>query len=124
MILCAIQSCGSSALISISAGIISDINFSMERGSAFGIFYLAFWLVNFIASMNGGYIIQYLNWQWIFYTFAIYGSFIFLLVMFFTLKLFAISIYQLQQLRPKIDLIHLLQYIYTHNIFNDDYSKY
>ncbi|CAG8776183.1 4726_t:CDS:2, partial [Gigaspora rosea] len=31
MILCAIQSCGSSALISISAGIISDIHFSMEE---------------------------------------------------------------------------------------------
>ncbi|RIB09459.1 major facilitator superfamily domain-containing protein [Gigaspora rosea] len=83
MILCAIQSCGSSALISISAGIISDIYFSTERGSAFGIFYLAFWLVNFIASMSGGYIIQYLNWQWMFYTLAIYGSFIFLLVIFF-----------------------------------------
>ncbi|CAG8650171.1 1962_t:CDS:2, partial [Scutellospora calospora] len=53
------------------------------RGGAFGIFYLAYWFANFIGTMNGGYIIQYLNWRWIFYILSIYGSFMLLLIIFF-----------------------------------------
>ncbi|CAG8762886.1 9326_t:CDS:2, partial [Gigaspora margarita] len=41
LILSAIQACGSSSTVSISAGIISDIYFPNDRGFAFGIFTLA-----------------------------------------------------------------------------------
>ncbi|CAG8802661.1 26825_t:CDS:2, partial [Gigaspora margarita] len=91
MILCAIQVCGCSGMYSISAGIISDIYCPKERGGAYGIFYLAYWFSNFIGTLSGGYIIQYLNWQWIFRILAIYGGFIFPFVILFVPETFCQS---------------------------------
>ncbi|RIB10491.1 major facilitator superfamily domain-containing protein [Gigaspora rosea] len=91
MILCAIQACGTSGMYSIGAGIISDIYCTKERGGAFGIFYLAYWFSNFIGTLSGGYIIQYLNWHWIFRILAIYGGFIFPFIVFFVPETFCQS---------------------------------
>ncbi|KAF0492851.1 MFS general substrate transporter [Gigaspora margarita] len=81
LILSAIQACGSSSTVSISAGIISDIYFPNDRGFAFGIFTLA--LSTLLGTASGGFIIQYLNWRWIYHFLTIYGGLIFLLVLFF-----------------------------------------
>ncbi|CAG8777700.1 1820_t:CDS:2, partial [Gigaspora margarita] len=91
MILCAIQVCGCSGMYSISAGIISDIYCPKERGGAYGIFYLAYWFSNFIGTLSSGYIIQYLNWHWIFRILAIYGGFIFPFVILFVPETFCQS---------------------------------
>ncbi|KAF0488808.1 MFS general substrate transporter [Gigaspora margarita] len=68
LILCAIQACGSSSSVSISAGIISDIYSPKDRGFAFGIFSLA--PATLTGTAAGGFIIQYLNWRWLFYYLA------------------------------------------------------
>ncbi|CAG8680044.1 32467_t:CDS:2 [Gigaspora margarita] len=81
LILCAIQACGSSSSVSISAGIISDIYSPKDRGFAFGIFSLA--PATLTGTAAGGFIIQYLNWRWLFYYLATYGGIIILLILCF-----------------------------------------
>ncbi|CAG8678427.1 9867_t:CDS:2, partial [Scutellospora calospora] len=73
MIMRAIQACGSSAVLSIGAGIISDIYDPIERGNAYGIFYLAYWIGPFLGPMCGGYLTEFLGWRWMFWFLAIYG---------------------------------------------------
>ncbi|KAF0492852.1 MFS general substrate transporter [Gigaspora margarita] len=75
------NACGSSSTVSVGAGIISDIYFPKDRGFAFGIFSLA--PATLIGTASGGYIIEYLNWRWIYYSLAIYGGTIFFLILFF-----------------------------------------
>ncbi|CAG8808396.1 29861_t:CDS:2, partial [Gigaspora margarita] len=70
-VLTAIQACGSSSTVSVGAGIISDIYFPKDRGFAFGIFSLA--PATLIGTASGGYIIEYLDWRWIYYSLAIYA---------------------------------------------------
>ncbi|CAG8508694.1 24491_t:CDS:2 [Racocetra persica] len=62
----AIQSCGNSSILPLSAGVISDIYGPLERGRAFGIFYFVFWIGPFLATILGGFIAQYLGWRCIF----------------------------------------------------------
>ncbi|KAF0475805.1 MFS general substrate transporter [Gigaspora margarita] len=81
LILTAIQACGSSSSLSMGAGIISDIYFPKDRGFAYGIFSLA--PATIMGTASGDYIIQYLNWRWIYYSLALYGGSIFLLILFF-----------------------------------------
>ncbi|RIB22983.1 major facilitator superfamily domain-containing protein [Gigaspora rosea] len=78
-----VQACGSSAVLSIGAGIISDIYVSTERGHAYGLFYLAYWFGPFLGPMCGGYLTEYLGWRWMFWFLAIYGGIIFLIIIFF-----------------------------------------
>ncbi|CAG8593950.1 22889_t:CDS:2 [Gigaspora margarita] len=79
----AVQACGSSAVLSIGAAIISDIYVSTERGHAYGLFYLAYWLGPFIGPMCGGYLTEYFGWRWMFWFLAIYGGIVFLIILFF-----------------------------------------
>ncbi|CAG8609596.1 15859_t:CDS:2 [Dentiscutata erythropus] len=83
LIMRAIQACGSSAVLSIGAGIISDIYISTERGHAYGLFYLAYWIGPFLGPMCGGYLTEYFGWRWMFWFLAIYGGIVFLIILFF-----------------------------------------
>ncbi|KAF0472158.1 MFS general substrate transporter [Gigaspora margarita] len=83
LIMRAVQACGSSAVLSIGSAIISDIYVSTERGHAYGLFYLAYWLGPFIGPMCGGYLTEYFGWRWMFWFLAIYGGIIFIMILLF-----------------------------------------
>ncbi|CAG8566031.1 1690_t:CDS:2 [Gigaspora rosea] len=83
LIMRAVQACGSSAVLSIGSAIISDIYVSTERGHAYGLFYLAYWLGPFIGPMCGGYLTEYFGWRWMFWFLAIYGGVIFIIILCF-----------------------------------------
>ncbi|RIB09596.1 major facilitator superfamily domain-containing protein [Gigaspora rosea] len=81
LIMRAVQACGSSAVLSIGAAIISDIYVS--TGHAYSLFYLAYWLGPFICPMCSGYLTEYFGWRWMFWFLAIYGGIIFIIILFF-----------------------------------------
>ncbi|CAG8488776.1 16045_t:CDS:2 [Cetraspora pellucida] len=86
-----IQACGNSAVLPLSAGIISDIYGPLERGRAFGIFYFVFWIGPFLATIFGGFIAQYLGWRWIFWLLAIFGGLLLILILFFLPETFNVN---------------------------------
>ncbi|CAG8518702.1 7102_t:CDS:10 [Ambispora gerdemannii] len=79
----ALQSCGASAAMCIGAGVITDIFRAEERGTAYGLFFIGPLLGPLIGPLIGGYINEYLNWRWIFWSLAIIGFLMLLLIFFF-----------------------------------------
>ncbi|CAI2162454.1 10790_t:CDS:2 [Funneliformis geosporum] len=78
-----IQSCGSSSVQSVSAGVISDIFIPSERGSAYGIFYAGYLAGQMIGPIFGGTVNQFLGWRWIFGICTILGGILVILTFFF-----------------------------------------
>ncbi|CAG8545472.1 5842_t:CDS:2 [Funneliformis mosseae] len=74
MILRAIQATGSSAVLCIGAGTLSDIYVPTELGTAYGLFYFGFFIGPLSGPLIGGYLTQYLHWRAIFWFLTIYGS--------------------------------------------------
>ncbi|RIA82508.1 major facilitator superfamily domain-containing protein [Glomus cerebriforme] len=83
MILRAIQAIGSSAVLCIGAGTLSDIYIPTELGTAYGLFYLGFFVGPLIGPLIGGYLTQYIHWRAIFWFLTIYGSTLLLVIYFF-----------------------------------------
>jgi multidrug resistance protein len=77
-----IQAIGSSAVLSVGAGTISDVFVRSERGRAMGIFFLGPLIGPIIGPSVGGVIGQYLSWRWIFWILAILSFFILVAVFF------------------------------------------
>ncbi|RGB36734.1 major facilitator superfamily domain-containing protein, partial [Rhizophagus diaphanus] len=77
-----VQACGASAVLSIGAGTISDIFHSLERGQAFGIFYLGPLVGPVMGPVIGGYVTDNLGWRWILWILAVIGSLILILIFF------------------------------------------
>ncbi|CAG8462774.1 31179_t:CDS:2 [Gigaspora margarita] len=75
-----VQACGLSAVLSIGAGIISDIYVSTKRGHAYGLFYLAYWFGPFLGS---DYPYRVSRLEMMFWFLAIYDSIVFLIIIFF-----------------------------------------
>ncbi|CAJ0901261.1 15499_t:CDS:2, partial [Entrophospora sp. SA101] len=83
-----LQSFGASAMLSIGAGVISDLYISTERGTAYGFFYMAYWTGPLLGPMIGGYFTEYTNWRWIFWFLTILGGINLLLVKIFVPETF------------------------------------
>ncbi|GES88466.1 major facilitator superfamily domain-containing protein [Rhizophagus clarus] len=83
MILRAIQAIGSSAVLCIGVGTLSDIYVPTELGTAYGLFYLGFFIGPLIGPLIGGYLTQYIHWRAIFWFLTIYGSILLLVIYFF-----------------------------------------
>ncbi|CAB4388529.1 unnamed protein product [Rhizophagus irregularis] len=77
-----VQACGASAVLSIGAGTISDVFHSLERGRAYGIFYLGPLVGPVIGPVIGGYVTDYLGWRWILWILAVIGGLILILIFF------------------------------------------
>ncbi|CAG8488794.1 16046_t:CDS:2 [Cetraspora pellucida] len=67
-----IQAIGNSAVLPLSAGVISDI-------------------YDPIGTTFGGFIAQYLGWRWIFWILTIFGGFLFILILFFLPETFNVN---------------------------------
>ncbi|CAH1762424.1 7581_t:CDS:2 [Entrophospora sp. SA101] len=78
-----LQSFGSSAMLSIGAGVISDVYNALERGTAYGFFYMAYWTGQLLGPMMGSYFAEYTSWRWIFWFLTILGGVNLLLVIIF-----------------------------------------
>ncbi|CAG8658273.1 16435_t:CDS:2, partial [Funneliformis caledonium] len=78
-----IQSCGSSAVQSVSAGVISDIFIPSDRGSSYGIFYAGYLAGQMIGPIFGGFVNQFLGWRWIFGICTILGGILVVIIFFF-----------------------------------------
>ncbi|CAJ0648815.1 12096_t:CDS:2 [Entrophospora sp. SA101] len=78
-----LQSFGSSAMLSIGAGVISDVYNALERGTAYGFFYMAYWIGQLLGPMIGSYFAEYASWRWIFWFLTILGGVNLLLVIIF-----------------------------------------
>ncbi|CAJ0637105.1 13487_t:CDS:2, partial [Entrophospora sp. SA101] len=78
-----LQSFGSSAMLSIGAGVIRDIYNIFERGTAYGFFYMAYWTGQLLGPMIGSYFAEYASWRWIFWFLTILGGVNLLLVIIF-----------------------------------------
>ncbi|CAB4394086.1 unnamed protein product [Rhizophagus irregularis] len=83
MILRALQATGSSAVLCIGAGTLSDIYVPTELGTAYGLFYFGFFVGPLIGPLIGGYLTQYVHWRAIFWFLTIYGSTLFLVIYLF-----------------------------------------
>ncbi|KAI7864216.1 major facilitator superfamily domain-containing protein [Mucor mucedo] len=75
-----IQAFGSSSVIAISAGILSDIVQSKKRGSFYGFYSLGQSLGPVLGPVIGGIISEKLGWRWIFWILLILGCTIFICV--------------------------------------------
>ncbi|CAJ0754501.1 7891_t:CDS:2, partial [Entrophospora sp. SA101] len=78
-----LQSFGASAMLSIGAGVISDVYNALERGTAYGFFYMAYWTGQLLGPMIGSYFAEYTSWRWIFWFLTILGGVNLLLVIIF-----------------------------------------
>ena len=79
-----LQATGSSSVLSIGAGTISDIFEPKERGRALGLFFLGPLIGPVIGPVIGGTLSQYVGWRWIF-GFVSAVSFVILLMVYFLL---------------------------------------
>ncbi|CAG8724416.1 5955_t:CDS:2, partial [Funneliformis mosseae] len=79
----AIQACGSSATQCLGAGVISDIYIPTERGWAYGILYLGFYIGDLGGPIIGGLLTERLGFTWIFWFQAIIGCILLPLILFF-----------------------------------------
>ncbi|CAI2162482.1 10853_t:CDS:2 [Funneliformis geosporum] len=79
----AIQACGSSATQCLGAGVISDIYIPTERGWAYGILYLGFYIGDLGGPIIGGFLAERLGFTWIFWFLAIFGCILLPLIFFF-----------------------------------------
>lgn len=79
-----LQATGSSSVLSIGAGTLSDIFEPEERGQAMGLFFLGPLVGPVIGPMIGGVLSQYAGWRWIF-GFVSIVSFIILVLIYFVL---------------------------------------
>jgi multidrug resistance protein len=76
-----VQSCGSSALLTVGAGTISDIYVREERGKAMGFYYLGPLMGPAVSAPIGGIIAEFLSWRAIFYLAAGMGAFVLTVIM-------------------------------------------
>ncbi|GAA5799834.1 hypothetical protein HPULCUR_005253 [Helicostylum pulchrum] len=83
MVLRMVQAFGSSSLIAISAGILSDIVQSRKRGSFYGIYSIGQSLGPILGPVLGGIISEKLGWRWIFWVLLILGCVCLFIVGFF-----------------------------------------
>ncbi|RIA97894.1 major facilitator superfamily domain-containing protein [Glomus cerebriforme] len=79
----AIQACGSSATQCLGAGVISDIYVPTERGRAYGILYLGFYIGDLGGPIIGGFITENIGFKWIFWLLASIGCALLLIIFFF-----------------------------------------
>ncbi|KAI8885745.1 MFS general substrate transporter [Backusella circina FSU 941] len=79
----AISAMGSSSVVSMGAGTLSDIYDAHERGRALSLYALAPLLGPAIAPIIGGYMNESLGWHSIFYFIAGYGAVVWLCILFF-----------------------------------------
>ncbi|KAI9000331.1 major facilitator superfamily domain-containing protein [Hyaloraphidium curvatum] len=77
-----LQAAGSSSVLSIGAGSISDIYPAAERGKALGTFYLGPLVGPVIGPVIGGTLAQYAGWRWIFGFVAIVSAILLVLIYF------------------------------------------
>ncbi|GBC06045.1 hypothetical protein RclHR1_06590005 [Rhizophagus clarus] len=91
LVMRSLQACGSSAVLSIGAGTISDVFYSLERGRAYGIFYLGPLIGPVIGPVIGGYVTDYLGWRWILWILTIIGGLTLALIFFSLPETFAHS---------------------------------
>ncbi|KAG2230859.1 hypothetical protein INT48_009240 [Thamnidium elegans] len=77
-----LQAFGSSSVIAIGAGVVSDIATPSERGGYFGIFSMGQMLGPVIGPVLGGIISQKLTWRWIFWVLLMLGGALFLAIFF------------------------------------------
>ncbi|GBB89131.1 hypothetical protein RclHR1_15810002 [Rhizophagus clarus] len=78
-----IQACGSSSTQCLGAGVISDIYVPTERGQAYGILYLGFYIGDLGGPIIGGYLTESLGFKWIFWLLASVGCVLILIIFFF-----------------------------------------
>ncbi|CAB4473666.1 MFS general substrate transporter [Rhizophagus irregularis] len=78
-----LQACGSSSTQCLGAGVISDIYVPTERGRAYGIMYLGFYIGDLGGPIIGGYLTESLGFKWIFWLLASLGCILFLIIFFF-----------------------------------------
>ncbi|KAI7902415.1 major facilitator superfamily domain-containing protein, partial [Cokeromyces recurvatus] len=83
IILRAFQAVGASASQAVGAGTITDLFNVQERGNAMGIFLLGPLIGPVIGPIAGGFINEYLDWRYIFWSLSIMGGLTFFLVLFF-----------------------------------------
>ncbi|MBP1996903.1 MDR family MFS transporter [Paenibacillus eucommiae] len=79
----AIQGIGAGAMVSIAFTIMFDVVAPENRGKMTGMFGALFGLSSIAAPLLGGYITDYLQWEWIFYINLPLGLIAFLLIVFF-----------------------------------------
>ncbi|KAI7900288.1 major facilitator superfamily domain-containing protein [Cokeromyces recurvatus] len=75
-----LQAFGSSSVIAVGAGVLSDIVDSKRRGSYFGIYSIGQLLGPVLGPVLGGIIAQELGWRWIFWVLVMIGGLSFLCV--------------------------------------------
>jgi len=79
----AVQGIGAGAMVSIAFTIMFDVVSPENRGKMMGLFGGLFGLSSIAAPMAGGYITDYLRWEWIFYINLPLGLIAFVLIAFF-----------------------------------------
>ncbi|CAG8608953.1 8376_t:CDS:2 [Paraglomus occultum] len=82
IIMRALQACGSSAVMSVGAGTLSDMYKVEERGTAYGFLFFGVLFGPLLGPLLGGYIDKFFGWRWILWFLAIFGTILFVLIWF------------------------------------------
>ncbi|CAG8551945.1 12156_t:CDS:2 [Funneliformis mosseae] len=104
----ALQSLGISASFSLGGGTISDLFIPSERGRAYAVYLIGYFVAFATGPFIGELITQLLGWRWIFYVLAISGGVILLLLASFLPETFRPSEGSLRSIKPhKVQIVRV-----------------